>query len=330
MTIPLRSILVPVDGSSLAEQAIPYAIAIAKRAGAHLRIALVHHEIPEVAVFASPKTYTMARLEMQRSEDVYLQALSDRVRKKLGDALSSVALNGPVSPTLAEYVHDSEVDLVVMTSHGRGGVERLRLGSVADQLIRTLTVPTLVLRSGTAVPPESPSFARILVPLDGSALAEAALGPASTMAQLCGGSLTLVRIVQPVFLCTDPALPLPSTYDEELTEMERAAAQGYLERMVELLRSQGLQASSRTLVGGAIAPDLMDLVERGQFGLIVLATHGRGGIGRLALGSVADKLVRAAAVPVLVVRSAVQHGEAESMARQQGHAAPGAVSSASS
>src|SRR5690242_15353543 len=221
MTIPLRSILVPVDGSALAEQAIPYAIAIAKRAGAHLRIALVHHEIPEVAVFASPKTYTMARLEMQRSEDAYLQALTDRVRQQLGNMVSSVALNGPVSPTLAEYVHDSEVDLVVMTSHGRGGVERLRLGSVADQLIRTLSVPTLVLRSGTAMP--APSFARILVPLDGSALAEAALGPAATMAQLYDGSLTLVRIVQPVFLCTDPALPLPSTYDEELTEMERAA-----------------------------------------------------------------------------------------------------------
>jgi nucleotide-binding universal stress UspA family protein len=325
MMMPPRSILVPVDGSPLAEQAIPYAIAIAKRAEGHVRLALVHHEIPDVAVFASPKTYATARLEMQRSEDLYLQALTDRVHNQLGDAVSSVTLTGLASTALAEYVRASGVDLVIMTTHGRGGIQRAWLGSVADHLTRTLTVPTLVLRSGDAAP-AAPSFAKILVPLDGSALAEAALGPAATMARLWGASLMLVRVVQPVLLVSDPALPLPSSYDEELTEMERVAAHSYLERMAELIRQQGVQASTKTLVGGAIAYDLLDLLQHGHFGLVALATHGRGGIGRLALGSVADKLIRAAEVPVLVVQPSVQPKKADSIA-EQGHAAPEPVSS---
>lgn len=310
----------------MAEEAIPYATAIARHAGAKVRLALVHHEIPDVAVLASPKTYTMARAEMQRSEDLYLEALTARVRNQVGEAVSSVALSGPVSIRLAEYVRDSEIDLVVMTSHGRGGIERAWLGSVADHLIQTLTVPTMVVRSGAAVPAESPSFARILVPLDGSELAEAAFGPAVAMARLWSASLTLVRIVQPVLLATDPALPLPSSYDAELTDMERTAAQRYLEQKAEELRQQGVPASSRTLLGGATAATLLDLLRQGTFGLVVLATHGRGGLGRLALGSVADTLVRAADVPVLVVRPSPQHGKTVRMAEQPGHAAPGAIS----
>jgi nucleotide-binding universal stress UspA family protein len=301
-----RSILVPVDGSSLAEQAIPYAIAIAKRAGSKVRLALVHHEVPNVAILASPETYTKSRLQLQRSEKVYLRSLTRRVRNQLGHALSSVALKGPVAATLAEYVRDSGVDLVVMTTHGRGGVQRTWLGSVTDQLIRTLDVSVLVLRAFEATPAESASLPEILLPLDGSALGEAALDPAARMARLWGARVTLVRIVPPVLLATDPASSMALAYDEELTKMECDAAQNYLGRIAERLRQQGVEASSMTLRGGAAAEMILELLEEGQFGLVALATHGRGGIGRVILGSVADQLVRAAEVPVLVVRSSAQ------------------------
>jgi nucleotide-binding universal stress UspA family protein len=302
-----RSVLVPVDGSSLAELAIPYAITIAKRAGSKVRLALVHHEVPNVAVLASPETYTKSRLQMRRSENVYLKSLTRRVRNQLGHPVSSVGIEGPVAGTLAEYVRDSGVDLVVMTTHGRGGMQRAWLGSVTDQLIRTLDVPVLVLRAFEGTPADS-SLPEILLPLDGSVLGEAALEPAVRMARLWHARITLLRVFQPVLLATDPGVALPVTYDEELTEMEREAAERYLARITERLRQQGVEASSMTLRGGAAAGTILELLEERLFGLVALATHGRGGIGRVVLGSVADKLIRAAEVPVLVVRSSVQQG----------------------
>jgi nucleotide-binding universal stress UspA family protein len=300
-----RSILVPVDGSSLAELAIPYAVAIAKRAGSKVRLALVHHEIPNVAVLASPETYTRSRIQMQRSENVYLRSLTRRVRHQLGHPLSSVALEGPVAATLAEYIRDSGVDLVVMTTHGRGGMQRAWLGSATDQLIRTLDVPVLVLRAFEAEGAES-SLPEILVPLDGSAVAEAALEPTVRMARLWQARVTLLRVVQPVLLATDPGVALPVAYDEELTQLEREAAESYLAHIAERLRQQGVKVTTITLLGSAIAETILELLQEGLFGLVALATHGRAGLGRVVLGSVADKLVRAAELPVLVVRSQAQ------------------------
>jgi len=305
-----RCILVPVDGSSLAEQAIPYAIAIANRAGSKVRLALVHHEIPAVPALASPQKYTEAWAAMQTNENAYLLSLTRRMSSHLDGGVSSVALKGLAATALAEYVRDSGVDLVVMTTHGRGGFQRAWMGSVADHLIRTLTVPVLVVRPAqAAVPAAVDRLPGILVPLDGSALSEAALEPAIRMAGIWGASVTLVRVVQPVFLATDPALPLPSAYDEELTVMEREVAETYLRRIAGRLGKQGVEASVVTLVGGATAASIIDLARAGQIGLIALATHGRAGIGRLLLGSVADKLVRGADLPVLVVPAPRQSGE---------------------
>src|SRR6478672_1823946 len=140
-----RSVLVPVDGSPLAEQAIACAVAIAKRGRSQVRLALVHRELPPVMA-ADPQAYSQIRLLSHSSESAYLRALSIRVQEQLGHRLSSVALEGPPGRALAEYARDSGVDLVVMTTHGRGGLRRAWLGSVADELIRTLDVPVLALR----------------------------------------------------------------------------------------------------------------------------------------------------------------------------------------
>jgi nucleotide-binding universal stress UspA family protein len=298
-----RSVLVPVDGSPLAEQAIACAVGIAQRSRSQVRLALVHRELPSVMA-ADPQAYSQIRLLSRSSESDYLRGLSVRVQEQLGHRLSSVALEGPPGPALAEYVRDSGVDLVVMTTHGRGGLRRAWLGSVADELIRTLDVPVLALRGQENAPLTEPAgIPQILVPLDGSPLAEAALDPAMRMAHLWQSPLTLLRVVHPVLLSTDSASLVPGVYDEVLTRKDCDAAQADLERKVEVLREQGLQAKALVLIGGgAAAVSILDLARPERVGLIVLATHGRGGLRRVALGSVADKLVRAAAVPVLVIR----------------------------
>ena len=300
---PFRSILVPVDGSRLAEQAVPIALEIAERAQSKLRFVLVH-QIHQPHVLMEPAhLYTRTERALQKGDRDYLRGLVSRLRKRMGRAVSSAMLKGPAAVTLAEYVRDLGADLVVMTTHGRGGLRRAWLGSAADQLIRSLEIPVLLVRAGQSdSAPSTVNFSVILLPLDGSPLAEAALEPAAVLARLWDAEVSLVQIVQPVTLTTDPPLAFPTEIDDQLTAMRRKAAQDYLRDVAERLREQGVKASGVAIVGGGVAETLLHLARPERVGLVAMATHGRGGVRRLMLGSVADKLVRAADVPVLVVR----------------------------
>jgi nucleotide-binding universal stress UspA family protein len=300
---PFRSILVPVDGSRLAEQAVPVALAIAERAHSKVRLVLVH-QIHQPRVLMEPAhIYIRTEAALQQSERDYLTSLVSRVRERMGRAVSCAILKGRAGVTLAEYIKEASPDLVVMMTHGYGGFRRAWLGSVADQLIRSLDVPILLIRADHSKPAAtSVEFTKILVPLDGSPLAEAALEPAAALARLWDAEISLMQIVQPVFLGTDPMLPLPSSYDEQLTAKERDAAGEYVQAVAERLRDEGVKASGVAVLGGGVADELLCLARPGRIGLVAMATHGRGGARRLVLGSVADKLVRGADVPVLVVR----------------------------
>lgn len=293
----------PLDGSPVAEQAIPIALAIAERSGSKVKLVLVHQPLHPLLLMEPGQLYARTELAMQKADREYLRTQAGRLRERMGRALSSAVLKGPIALTLAGYVREIGADLVVMTTHGRGGVRRAWLGSVADQLIRTVEVPVLLVRSeGKDSTAGSFNPVEMLVPLDGSPLAEAALQPAAALARLWDAEISLVQIVQPVILAIDPALPLPSAYDEQLTIMQRDAAQDYLRDIAERLREQGVKASGVAVLGGGTAATLLELARPERVGLIAMATHGRGGVRRIVLGSVADKLVRAAAVPVLVVR----------------------------
>lgn len=298
-TPAFRSIIVPVDGSSLAEAAIPYALAIAERAHSQVRF-----------VLAYPEQYPPLLIE---PVNVYLRQLTERFRARLGNSLSSMILNGPVVPSLARHAHEIDADLVVMTTHGWGGLRRAWLGSVADQLIRTIHMPVLVVRAMEDGRLPSVEFDEVLVSLDGSPLAETALSPAAAIARLWDAEMSLVQIVSPVGIASDPALPFPTRYDDGLTEDRRMKAHAYLQNVSQGLRERGAKASGAAVVSEAgVAQAVLDLAAPDRVSLIALATHGRGGLRRFALGSVADKLIRAAQVPVLVIRpSPVQVGGRE-------------------
>jgi nucleotide-binding universal stress UspA family protein len=303
MTSPFRSIVVPVDGSPLAEQAIPVALEIARRAESTVRLVLVHRELSPLLIMEPAEVYTRTVLAFYKYESDYLRRLAEQVEEKLGRPVTTAALKGPVLSTLTDYLADIGPDLVIMTTHGRGGIRRAWLGSVTDHLIRTSKVPVLCVRAREGeVSLDQVRAPEILVPLDGSPLAEAALEPVAALARLWDARVSLVRVVQPVLLSTDPALPLPTGYDEQLTAAERNAANDYLRDLAERLRGQGITATGVAVLGHGTAETILDLASSSRVGLVALATHGRGGMRRLALGSVADKLVRGAEVPVLVVR----------------------------
>jgi nucleotide-binding universal stress UspA family protein len=301
---PFQSILVPLDGSPLAEQAIPLASRIAQPAGSKLRLALVH-QLPAAPLdAASARMFTSIELATRKSERSYLRAIQARLRES-GIRLSAATTltGGSPGPTLAEYARDAGVDLVVMATHGRGGLRRAWVGSVADHLVRSLEIPVLLVRPTEGQAPAGAAGAgSILVPLDGSPLAEQALDAAMALARLWDREVMLLYVVAPVVMSIDGAVPMPSAYDEELTAMARAQGQDYLDDVVERIRAQGLRATGVAVIGWSTVGTILDAAPVGRVAAIVLATHGRGGLRRVALGSVADKLVRAAEVPVLVYR----------------------------
>jgi nucleotide-binding universal stress UspA family protein len=296
----IHSILVPLDGSDLAEQAIPTAVALAERAGSKLKLLLVREPLP---MLEDGATYTELELAMEKADRDYLHSVAGRLRERLGPALSCAVVKGPVTKTLARYTRELRTDLVVMTTHGRGGIRRAWLGSVADELIRTSEVPILIVRPNEAE--LTPAFApptEILVPLDGSPLAEAVLEPVAALARLWDAEVSLVQIVQPIMLTSDPLLPFPTGYSDDETRIRREVAEDYIRDVAERLRASGVKASGVAVIGGGAAHTILDLARPEHVSIVAVATHGLGGLRRLVLGSVADKLVRGADVPVLVVR----------------------------
>jgi nucleotide-binding universal stress UspA family protein len=301
----IRSVLVPLDGSPFAEQALPWAVAIARAARAKLRLALVH-QVPTPAPLdeASVRLYTKIDLALRKSQREYLRRVVQRIRRAHPVQTATAMLQGSPASAVGKYVREIGPDLVVMTTHGRGGIHRAWLGSVADQLVRSLEVPMLLIRprGDGSSSDEAPAVVEILVALDGSRGAEAALPPAAALAKLLGARLALVQAVQPVVMITDPPLPFPTGFDEELSRVQQREAQDYLDDVAEQLTAQGVPASGAAVLGHGAFDTIQDAARAPRTGVVALATHGRGGVRRLVLGSMADKLVRAGEHPILVTR----------------------------
>lgn len=193
-------------------------------------------------------------------------------------------------------------DLVVMATHGRGTLSRVWLGSVADYLLRHLHAPLLLVRPDEAAQVYGGTrLERVLVPLDTSTTSEEALGPALAVMDP-SATVTLVHVVEPVLGTAEPSLPFPMPMDPKLLGELRALAQTRLDRVAEGLRSRGVTVVTRVLTGVGPAAVLLDEAGSGHYDLVAMTTHGQGGLRRFLVGSVADKIIRAAPCPVLVLR----------------------------
>jgi nucleotide-binding universal stress UspA family protein len=297
-----RKLLVPLDGSAFGEQALPLAVALARRDGAELHLVYVH--VPLAPVFADvragmetpPDPHTL-----QRDRD-YLVGVVKRLAEMTPAVVTSAVLQGPVAEAIDEHARASRTDLVVLTTHGRGAFSRFWLGSVADDLVRRLPMPVLLLRPGEKVADRG--FRQVLVPVDGTPLAEQALEPAVDLAGTTGVQYVLLRVVTPsVQTAYDPGgfgiTPLALPTVEEL----RRDAGAYLDGVAGRLRSRGLRVETAVAVHTQPAIGILETAQNCGCDLIALETHGRKGLARFFLGSVADKVVRGATLPVLVHRS---------------------------
>jgi len=311
-----RSLLVPLDGSSFAEQALPLAVELCARSAAELHLVLVHDSLAAVPGYGEPALLDESvDLASRRQEEEYLDAVA---RPLLGTGVVVVTrlIDGPVAHSLVGYVRNAGIELVVLTTHGRGVFSRFWIGSVADRLVRQLEVPMLVLRPHAARgAPAASMLRRVVVPLDGSPLAESVLEPAMRFGQLLGAEFTLFRavVVPPPVQLPYPAVMIMPEQTPVTSVLEQEATR-YLEDVARPLRARGVSVETTVEVTTDTVAAISTWAERHGADLIALATHGYGGATRFLLGSVADKLLRSATVPLFVWRpgAAVERAMADS------------------
>jgi nucleotide-binding universal stress UspA family protein len=291
-----RRIVVPLDGSAFAEAALPPATSIARQTVAHLELVMVHQA---QLTGASPMGAIEVDERIRDQETRYLAAEAQQIAADSGVPAMWAVLDGPVVTTLAGYARSRRAALVVMSTHGRGGVGRFFLGSTADRLIRALQCAMLLLRPAqqTAIS-ELGLGPRILVPLDGSTRSEAILDQLS--ATFPGTTeLELVRVAVPPITTPLPfagASPIPP----ELVEQEYQLAEEYLQGVAARLRKKGFAVRAAAVTDLSPASAIAERARARRCDLIAIATRGVGGLERALLGSVADKVIRGADMPVLV------------------------------
>jgi nucleotide-binding universal stress UspA family protein len=300
----IRSILVPLDGSPFAEQALPWAACLSKASGAHLELVRVHDPVPPWTIATEGAVAaTAVDPAIRDAEAQYLANCAARLHEGGFPGVSHALLDGEVAEQIAQHAEDNAFSLVVLATHGRGAISRLWLGSVSDALVRRLTVPVLLMRpaEGTAIP-RAEQFRKLLVALDGSVESESALGPALALADPTHCDVVLLRVVPPVPITADAGMPAVPLVDDGLTEALAAQAATYVESVAARLRSPTVKVSTRVVVEPGIAQAVLHEASLAGAELLALATHGARGLRRMVLGSVADKVLRGADRPVLLTR----------------------------
>jgi nucleotide-binding universal stress UspA family protein len=295
-------IIVPLDGSPLSAQIVPYAAAFARSVQAPVR--LLHVVEPEAAyglVDIEHGVYLDHAIESQKAwAGLYLRRIQALLEAEGVASEVEVMFGAPEECILQAAAADGS-DLIAMATHGRVGFTRWMLGSVADRVLHLGRTPLLLLRphEGTPIPTSPPRA--IVVPLDGSAMAERALPVAEYLARAMKARLELVRVVPSRLLApAGPVSVYPAIAGAGGDGGEMEQAREYLEGRLRALASRGTDAEMRLEQGDRRAR-ITEVAHEDPQSLIVTGTHGRAGFSRMVRGSVAEDLVRAGGAPVLIV-----------------------------
>ncbi len=292
----IERLLLPLDGSGRAEAAVKLAAFLARRLGAELVLLHIVERRPPERVHGEPHLRTAAEAE------AYLDRVSARLRE-LGVAARTHVHAGPeadVAAAIAAHLQEQAGDLIVMSTHGRGGVRGWVLGSIAQQVVRRGCPVLLVRPEVPGGPPEG--ISRVVVPLDGTPTGEAALPLAAAIAAGCGLPVTLLTVVPLVGTIRPEQRPvatfLPAA-TAAMLDLEAGAAAEYLRAVAARLEPEfGLQVSFEVRRGDPVA-EVVKVAERDV--LVAMAARGRYGLAGLWEGSVSARVLAASRGPVLLV-----------------------------
>ena len=292
------SIVVPLDGSAFGNSALPVALALALRSDAFVHLVHVHQ--PIVFAEGGPMYDTRLYGDLRQEMRTDLATVAERLKRETSLRVDIEFLDGPVVPTLQRYLADRRPDLVVMMTHGCGGLSRLWLGSVAEGLVRTASVPLLFVRLETEwhSEPAAPPFRHILVPLDGSAMADEVLNHVVSLGTPGVTVYVLLTILVPLSKRT--GAEFEAAGDSSDADHQRIVALEYLTTVANELRESGAIVEIQIEAHQQAAHGILDAASRQHADLIALSTHGRGGVSRLLHGGVADKVLRGATVPIIL------------------------------
>ncbi len=293
-----NSILVSLDGSSFAECALQMGLAISRVTNADLHLATVHEPVPSF----SYDEWESAAWDWSAE---YIQRVQADAEAHAGGEIDGWVGSGRVVDCLQLRAREVAADLVVMATHGRGAFTRAWLGSTADAFVREADQPVLLIRPEEGERPDlgaDADFKRILVPLDGSTLAESELDLAKGVARLFGAELLLVRVVSYPVEIASPYLPHTVQMNQQIVDDAKSIAQKYLEDISERLEAEGVAARIFVDVDAQPGNAIAQLAADESADLIVMATHGRSGLQRALLGSTTDKVIRSVHIPMLVRR----------------------------
>jgi nucleotide-binding universal stress UspA family protein len=321
-----NKILVPLDGSELAEQALSPALALLL-AGAHEsqvepEIVLLRVPVAEKMFVRYPAKYQILppqhSLEYARQESrQYVADLIERLSRpgiivrEAGSDYESVVEDGVVL-AITETACREKVDLIAMSTHGRSGFSRWMLGSVTERVLQRASQPVLVVRTNEPLE-------HILIPLDGTPLSETAVAPGMAIARRLGCRVTLLRVATLSTLqqaSMDEMERVESGFSDLMRDHYSHEVRQYLEDIAQPYRVEGLQVES-VAISGPVAPVIVETAEIFGSQIIVMATHGRTGLRRWVQGSITEKVSRTAHCSMLVIHPGGHAGEASHESSQR-------------
>lgn len=299
-----KNILVPLDGSSLAEAALPFARALALRAGASLTLVRTAHYSSLLADVAADQ------LDAVESAETYLERLGADLRVAGFDVVSAVPFGGSTADWIVEESDYRDADMIIMATHDRVGADRLLHGSVAEAVVHRSTTPVMLVRATDAEPLSArvgTSKPVVIVALDGSALAEEAVPVARNLSSAIDGRLVVVGVIpKPGQLVAGKGGAVLTYSGSQHAELE-AEAKAYLTEIKERL---GPDAQAVIQFGDA-ATEIAATAEARGAAAVVMGTHGRSGLVRSLLGSVAGQVLHRTSIPLVLVRTGGGRGAEE-------------------
>lgn len=296
-------ILIPLDGSKTAEQVLPYARTLVNK----LKVPLELMGVIDIAEFAAHISAEKARyLErmIEQGERSSLEYLKGVANKFPGLTVNCTVEKGTAAENIIDKAAADKGTLITMATHGRSGINRFVLGSVAEKVLRATNNPLLLVRAADrAAPGEEARLTSVIVPLDGSELAESVLPAVTELAKKLGLEIVLFRafnIPYGVYAGADGYYAM--NFDQLIAEIKDEAT-AYLETKTEELKGRGVEKVSFLVKEGLSADEIIAIGRQTPDNLIAMCTHGRSGVKRWVLGSVTETVVRHCGDPVLVIRA---------------------------
>ncbi|HUK40328.1 MAG TPA: universal stress protein [Candidatus Acidoferrales bacterium] len=296
-----KKILIPLDGSTVSQQVLPYARLMARQLNLTVELLEVVDVVGLCAAVAACNKGSVDSLiaETMRGSAAFLERISKTFS---GGEVSCAVVQGRAGEVIIEKAAADSGTLIAMATHGRSGIDRWLLGSVVEKVVRGTTNPLLLVRAGEHEAQDGEAILKtMIVPLDGSPLAEKALPHAALWAKSMNVEMILFRAyrMSPVVIASDQYIP---DWDQLEAAFKRDTT-GYLAEKASELKKEGVAHISPMVAQGEAAEKIIDLAQQTAHHMVVICSHGRSGVKRWVLGSVAERVVRHSVGPVLVIRS---------------------------